>query len=268
MRLTEQQINHFNTFGFVTFRQFLSAEELKRINPEYNAAVDSLLPPGTEFDGKARIGRQFMDVDTPSLAALGDDPRFADVAAQLLGKEAICIGIAGNYYVGDTRWHSDSRSLDYSGVKFTIYLDPLGATSGALRVIPGSHQEPLWSQSKMTMDTEPVFGVQPNEMPAYAFDSQPGDALVFLHPLWHSSFGGGSKRRMIEVNYYADPDTPEAVEAWHMQMAFNHSSSTEHGRHMYTKYWRSIDDPRHQRGIRRMAEIGVLDTPGVAPFDS
>jgi hypothetical protein len=268
MRLTEQQINHFNTFGFVTFRQFLSADELKRINPEYNTALDSLLPPGTEFDGKERLGRAFVDVDTPLVAALGDDPRFADVAAQLLGKEAICIGIAGNYYVGDTRWHSDSRSLDYSGVKFTVYLDPLGATSGALRVIPGSHQEPLWSQSKMTMDTEPVFGVQPNEMPAYAFDSQPGDALVFLHPLWHSSFGGGSKRRMIEVNYYADPDTPEALEAFRFQMAQNHRSSTERGRQFYPNHWRSIDEPRHQWWIRRMAEIGVLDTPGVAPFDS
>ncbi len=268
MQLSEQQVNHFNTFGFLILRQQLTAEELERINPEFNAAIESLLPPGAEYDGKTRLGRLFMDADTPTLAALGDDPRFADVAEQLLGKAAICIGIAGNYYTGDTRWHSDSHSLDYSGVKFTIYLDPLGARSGSLRVIPGSHRNPLWGQSKLTHETDATFGVQANEMPAYAFESQPGDALVFLHPLWHSSFGGGTRRRMMEVNFYADPETPESVEAFRDQMANNHISSTERGDHMYPKYWRTMDDPRHQSWIRRMDELGALDTPGVPPIDN
>ena len=268
MQLTEQQVNHFNTFGFLILRQQLTAEELERINPEFNAAIESLLPPGAEYDGKTRLGRLFMDADTPTLAALGDDPRFADVAEQLLGKAAICIGIAGNYYTGDTRWHSDSHSLDYSGVKFTIYLDPLGARSGSLRVIPGSHRNPLWGQSKLTPETDATFGVQANEMPAYAFESQPGDALVFLHPLWHSSFGGGTRRRMMEVNFYADPETPESVEAFRDQMANNHISSTERGDHMYPKYWRTMDDPRHRSWIRRMDELGALDTPGVPPIGS
>ena len=268
MQLTEQQVNHFNTFGFLILRQQLAEEELERINPEFNAAIESLLPPGAEYDGKTRLGRLFMDADTPTLAALGDDPRFADVAEQLLGKAAICIGIAGNYYTGDTRWHSDSHSLDYSGVKFTIYLDPLGARSGSLRVIPGSHRNPLWGQSKLTHETDATFGVQANEMPAYAFESQPGDALVFLHPLWHSSFGGGTRRRMMEVNFYADPETPESVEAFRDQMANNHISSTERGDHMYPKYWRTMDDPRHQSWIRRMDQLGALDTPGVPPIGS
>lgn len=268
MQLSEQQKNYFDTFGFLILRQQLTAEELERINPEFNAAIESLLPPGAEYDGKTRLGRLFMDADTPTLAALGDDPRFADVAEQLLGKAAICIGIAGNYYTGDTRWHSDSHSLDYSGVKFTIYLDPLGARSGSLRVIPGSHRNPLWGQSKLTHETDATFGVQANEMPAYAFESQPGDALVFLHPLWHSSFGGGTRRRMMEVNYYADPETPESVEAFRDQMANNHISSTERGDHMYPNYWRTMDDARHQSWIRRMDELGALDTPGVPPIGS
>ena len=105
-------------------------------------------------------------------------------------------------------------------------------------------------------------------MPAYAFESQPGDVLVFLHRLWHSSFGGGARRRMTEVNYYADPETPANVEAFCHQMANNHSSSTERGGHMYPKYWRSVDDPRHQSWIRRMDQLGALDTPGVPPIGS
>ena len=268
MRLSEQQVNCFNTFGFLILRQHLTADDLVRINPEFDAAINSLLPRGGEYDGKTRLGRQFMDADTPLLAALGDDPRFADVAEKLLGRAPICIGIAGNYYTGDTRWHSDSHSLDYSGVKFTIYLDPLGASSGSLRVIPGSHRNPMWGQSRLTPDTEPTFGVQADELPAYAFESEPGDVLVFLHPLWHSSFGGSTRRRMMEVNYYADPETPENVEAFCQQMANNHRSSTERGVHMYPKYWRSVDDPRHLSWIRRMDQLGALETPGVPPIGS
>ena len=122
MQLSEQQILFFNTFGFLILRQHLSADTVERLSPEFNAAIDSLLPPGTQHDGKERIGRVLLDGDTPLLTALADDPRFANVAEQVLDTEAMCIGIAGNYYVGDTRWHSDSRSLDYAGVKFTIYL--------------------------------------------------------------------------------------------------------------------------------------------------
>jgi hypothetical protein len=268
MKLSEQQVNYFNTFGFLILRQHLTADDLERINPEFNAAIESLLPPGTEYDGKTRLGRLFMDADTPLLAALGDAPRFADVAEQLLGTAAICIGIAGNYYTGDTRWHSDSHSLDYSGVKFTIYLDPLGANSGSLRVIPGSHRNPMWGQSNLAQDTDLIFGVQADEMPSYAFESQPGDVLAFLHPLWHSSFGGDARRRMMEVNYYADPVTPANVETFCHQMANNHKSSTERGIHMYPKYWRSVDDPRHQSWIRRMDQLGALDTPGAPPIGS
>jgi hypothetical protein len=266
MKLTEQQVNYFNTFGFLILRQHLPSDDLERIYPEFNAAIESLLPPGTQYDGKTRLGRLFMDADTPFLASLGDEPRFVDVAEQLLGTAAICIGIAGNYYTGDTRWHSDSHSLDYSGLKFTIYLDSLGATSGSLRVIPGSHRNPMWGQSNLAQDTDLTFGVQADEMPAYAFESQPGDVLVFLHRLWHSSFGGGGRRRMMEVNYYADPETPANVEAFCHQMANNHISSTERGGHMYPKYWRSVDDPRHQSWIRRMNQLGALDTPGVPPI--
>lgn len=264
MQLSEQQILFFNTFGFLVFRQHLSAEELERLNPEFNAAIDALVPPS----GKSteRVGRLFLDADTPLLSALGDDPRFADIAEQVLEQAAICIGIAGNYYVGDTRWHSDSRSLDYAGVKFAIYLEPLDATNGALRLIPGSHQNPMWGKSNMHRDTERVFGIAPQDMPDYAFESRPGDVLAFKLPIWHASFGGGVRRRMIEVVYYADPDTPEAVETFCAQMANNHQSSTKQGRQFYTKYWRSVDHPRHRSWIQRMDELGVLDTPGVPPL--
>ena len=37
--LTQEQINHFQTFGFLTFRQLFSQDELKAINAEFEAAM-------------------------------------------------------------------------------------------------------------------------------------------------------------------------------------------------------------------------------------
>ena len=44
-----------------------------------------------------------LDANTPFLASLADDPRFADVTEQLLGREVLAIGVDGIYYAGDTR---------------------------------------------------------------------------------------------------------------------------------------------------------------------
>ena len=55
----------------------------------------------------------------------------------------------GNYYVDETRWHSDGsswseheqRNIDrdepFFFFKLALYLDPLDGESGAVRVIPG-----------------------------------------------------------------------------------------------------------------------------------
>ena len=148
-----------------------------------------------------------MDADTPPNGSAGGRPALCRCGRTAAGDGGdLQSAIAGNYYTGDTRWHSDSHSLDYSGVKFTIYLDSLSASSGSLRVIPGSHRQPLWGESKMTHETDAAFGVQADEMPAFAFKSEPGDVLVFLHPLWHSSFGGSTRRRMMEVKLLRRPE--------------------------------------------------------------
>jgi len=124
-----------------------------------------------------------MEESSPFIAALADDPRFADVSEQLLG-----IAVDGNYMVGDTGWHPDALSLDYSGVKFCIYPDPLNAQNGALRVIPGSHREPL--HSAIENDPQAAYDLRPEQMPAHVFASEPGDVLVFNIGLWHAAFGG------------------------------------------------------------------------------
>ena len=210
MKLTEQQLSHFDTFGFVVFRQLLIPSEIEQFSKEFDAGLDSWLPEGAKHDGSARHYATLMDSITPFAASLLDDPRFADAAERFMGADSIGIAADGNYYVGDTQWHPDGHRLredgtpvDYSGVKFTIYLEPQDATNGALRVIPGSHKDPYYSAlySRLMEDASSgrarvnpvdVFAASGADLPAFAFDSQPGDVLAFRTSLWHAAFGGGN----------------------------------------------------------------------------
>lgn len=262
MKITDEQRAFFDTFGFVIFRKIFPAREMARISSAFDRAMQGLRISGRiERDVRAHPSRLFMDADMPLLASLADDQRFAGVAEQLLGRPVICIQVAGHYYMADTPWHSDDSDLGHTGVKFSIYLDRLDAKSGALRLLPGSHRNPMWQRAQLTHDTKRVFGVRPQDVPFYPFESSPGDVLAFQHPLWHASFHGAPHRRMLEVNFYGDPVTKTELRAFRMQMQRNHGPSGALGRQMYPPYWRSVRNARHRRWIRRLKELGVLDTP-------
>lgn len=52
-------------------------------------------------------------------------------------------GSDGNFYVGDTNWHSDQykgRNVKGKSFKMVFYLDPVTRNTGCLRVVPGSHR--------------------------------------------------------------------------------------------------------------------------------
>ena len=261
MQVTEQQLAHFRTFGFAVFRQYLTPQEITRYRDEFDRGLDSWIDGGIH-DGKTRHYASLMEETTPFIGGLGRDPRFADVAEQLLERDVICIAVDGNYQVGDTQWHPDTASLEYRGVKFCIYPDPLTASTGALRVLPGSHLEPYHSAIR---GAAKEFGITPDQYPAYAFESNPGDVLALNVGTWHGAFGGDNRRRQGVIVYYEDPQTATATDWVKETMQGNHRIYTGMGREMYTDYWRSLDDPRQQRWIGRLAELGCLETP--APSD-
>ena len=49
--------------------------------------------------------------------------------------------------------------------------------------------------------TQEVWGVHGNEVPAIPVESTPGDMLLFNHKTNHSSWGGGTRRRMFTYNF-------------------------------------------------------------------
>ena len=96
---------------------------------------------GTPHDGKRRSCLvPFID-QSDRLSALLDDPRIHDIAASILGDDFDYSGSDGNYYAGDTGWHSDGWYVNRPpSIKIALYLDPVTGDTGALRVIPGSHR--------------------------------------------------------------------------------------------------------------------------------
>ena len=136
--LTRQSADAFQTFGFVVLRRFFEPSPLA-------AEIDRVMADGLGADVSRSGDIRFqyvpmMTAETPVSLSLLD--RAETVAAALLGGPVLPTRAKGVRYFGDTPWHTDSDS-PLTSVGFLAYLEPVGAESGALRVLPGSHHPQL-----------------------------------------------------------------------------------------------------------------------------
>jgi hypothetical protein len=205
MRLSEQRIAFFRTFGFLSFPALFAAE-IGSITDAFEAiwSEHGGGHGGRPHDGKARSSIvPFID-QNERLCALLDDPRVVGIASSLLGDDFNYMSSDGNYYVGDTRWHSDGwRTNGVINIKMAFYLDPVGRDSGCLRVIPGSHrtEDPYARELHQTIGrSQEAWDISGRDVPALALETQPGDLVLFDHNTKHASFGGGARRRMFTIN--------------------------------------------------------------------
>ncbi|MCX6045224.1 MAG: phytanoyl-CoA dioxygenase family protein [Chloroflexi bacterium] len=222
LQLTPQQLTFMDTFGYLVFPGLLRDKIATIIDEFENVfAMHGGGHDGKPHDGTARSCLvPFIDQNS-YLAALLDDPRVDGIFTSLLGENYNYLGSDGNFYVGNTGWHSDT---DWSGkmrgkpprlfYKMALYLDPVDGNTGALRVIPGSHRygdrfaEDL--QQRLRNSAE-LMGISGAEVPAIALTSNPGDVVVFNQNTKHSSWGGNTRRRMFTINctaHYAEEDVP------------------------------------------------------------
>ncbi|MAE62638.1 MAG: hypothetical protein CMJ18_00065 [Phycisphaeraceae bacterium] len=202
--LSPEQIAFYETFGYLAFPG-LVADRIDEIVDAFEAVWRER---GGGHDGRPHDGKQrscivpFID-QSATLSALLDDSRIAGIASSLLGDDFNYMGSDGNYYVGDTGWHSDGWHPEMHHVKIAFYLDPLTTDTGALRVIPGSHRIGEGYAEGLKTDlamTENRWGVHGSEVPAMALETQPGDVVCFNHNAKHAAFGGGQRRRMFTIN--------------------------------------------------------------------
>lgn len=204
--LTEHQLARMDLFGFLVFPGLL-VDRIERITEEFEAVFAR---KGVVHDGLRRSAIvPFID-ESEYLSGLLDDPRIDGILSSLLGADYCYSGSDGNYYTGDTGWHSDT---DFSStgrgtpprpyVKLAMYLDEVDRDTGALRVVPGSHR----FGEGFAMDLDRVLknpmehlGLTGDQVPAVTLRSTPGDVVVFNQNTKHSSWGGSSRRRMFTIN--------------------------------------------------------------------
>jgi len=219
--LGAKQLYEFKTFGFMIMRKALSDEEIKTIKMEFDArATDA---SGYDpFDGTKGHNLNMLGNRSPFHTSLLEDPRFAGTATQIFG-EVLGQSAHGNRYVKNTSWHCDAGSYEGHGVKFAMYLQPVGANTGALRVIPGSHKRPwfdeldeqpplryAWARQDFTRaEADDVI----ESIPGFVCETKPGDVVAFDLRIYHASLGGSSDRQMCTLVYKNYPKTPQEVAA-------------------------------------------------------
>jgi hypothetical protein len=179
------------TFGFVVLRQFFDPAPLV-------AELDRVMAEGILRDGPGRGDIRFqhvpmMTAETPVSLSLLD--RAETVAAAAFGGPVLPTRAKGTRYYGETPWHTDS-DLPLRSVGFLAYLEPVGADSGALRVIPGSHH-PQFREAIRGMS---ATCLRDQSLPGHVVAIEPGDMIVLDERVLHASFGGGI-RRQWRVDY-------------------------------------------------------------------
>jgi len=208
MELSQQQRDCFETFGYLVLPGLLD-DEVGWIIEEFEAVFTQR---GVVHDGTKRsVVVPFID-QREKLSTLLDNSKIDGLIRGLLGDDFNYLGGDGNYYTGDTQWHSDGWHDVGKYLKVALYLDPVTATTGALRVIPGTHKPDIkdWAARK-ARSSQDLWGIAQNEVPSVPLVSNPGDVVAFNHNLMHASFGGNARRRMFTLNASAHAETEAEI---------------------------------------------------------
>ena len=217
--LTAAQKSHFEAFGFLFLRQAFSADEIGEITREADAIWERERK-GRPFGEEEQHLVRFVE-QSPPLTRYVDDDRIVGGVRDLLGPDFLWAGSEGNVTMqGSHGWHADrptesEEELAFTRLKINIYLDPVTMETGALRVLPGSHQlsfhrslNALNETHQEMGDNDPLatpYGVPGPEVPFSPFESQPGDAVYFNQSLFHAVFNGFPGRRYIALKFAAQP---------------------------------------------------------------
>jgi hypothetical protein len=230
-QLTDQQVRYFETFGFLRIPG-LFADEIGEITAgfddvfgtkallEYLGLVEEPTPWfETAFDlhfGRRRITVPSITDYSERLRFLEDDPRVLSIVRRLVGPDFERCPADGNLFFCDTSWHHDQfgAPMKQFHLKLSFYLEPLAASSGAIRVLPGTNFAfaPFARNVRNDLASpdacREAYGIEPDEVPSYAIESVPGDMVLWNYRTVHASFGGGPGRRLLSLNYRA-PLPPE-----------------------------------------------------------
>ncbi len=261
--LSPQQLAFFDTFGFLALPQALS-QDIAWIQEEFEAAWKER--PDIVHDGSQRTTFPYSFItQRPRLSTLVEHPVVCGLLDDLLGVGWTNYGGDGNFYSGDTGWHSDCGGEQWPAktitrhIKVAFYLDRLTRETGALRVIPGSHH---FGDSYSALVEQRVpsgeLKIDGRDVPCHVCEIVPGDLVVFDHRLKHAAYGGGNRRRMFTINNFAPCPTEEHREAARVIMRWyrDHEKVNWNSRDHWQD-WIETLTPLGQRNHALIKELGA-----------
>lgn len=238
--LSEGQRQFFDDFGYVVLKGRL-ADEVEWIADAFEAVFAGL--------PEARSHVPFID-RSEKLSTLLDHPSTIGIASAVLGPEWNYVSSDGNLYGGETPWHRDGCWRHLRFAKIAMYLDPVTAESGALRVVPGSHRTKAPLEEIWLRDPDPArLGIEARDMPAVALESEPGDVVAFDHGILHASFGGGPRRRMFTINTCRRAVTEDELSDLRAYIALHVNMNTDT---MIGPFVRDGGPPERQRRLEQV----------------
>jgi hypothetical protein len=238
-QLSPQQLAHFEAFGFLHLRSRWSRDEVALLQSEAERLLtaDRRAHSGVVGPGESQALNDVVE-QSPVLMDmfLNDSSRVLQPLHQLLqraGRRLLWTGSELNAgTVGEDVWRTPSRGelpagysehgwhsdrpgvseTSFPRIKAFIYLVPTAASTGALRVIAGSHAaefhrallpldkahgistaDPQWAAA--------TFGVDGDGMPGVAISSSPGDLILMHHSCYHGVYGHQARRAFFAMKF-------------------------------------------------------------------
>lgn len=239
--LTAEQRAFFQQHGFLHFRPFASPEQVRAYlqatedvqRTWLETGVDKVngvpIKYGHDVDGSRIVQRfAFTSQHSPVLHKLLQDVRFRALFPLLEAEggrvgENEKDGLVVNHYVNvegsefsQMGWHTDSLRDVFYGKRIGpmlnvgLHLDGTKATNGGLRVLPGTHRQPLGQMLFRKKYYKDVYD-DPNEV---AIETEAGDLTVHDGRMWHRVaqsplIGEASRRRVMYVPIIAGKYAPK-----------------------------------------------------------
>jgi phytanoyl-CoA hydroxylase len=183
--LSKNQIEDYQTNGFLIIENFLSAEELENWRMAVTTAVKERAGqkmPGKEIkigedDGINEDAEYFGKVfdqllnlwqTNEKVKKLMVDERIGKMAAQLAGVDGIRIwhdqALIKRPWANPTAWHLDNpfwSFYDKNSISIWVALDDATLENGCLYFIPGSHKKTTFKNSSIGRNMDGIFDVYP-----------------------------------------------------------------------------------------------------------
>ena len=230
-RLTQEQKDFFEKYGFLHFKNFIDKETVELVLKESEKIQDQWIREdikavngvpikyGIDIDGKRIVQRfAFANHFSAVLKDLLGDPKLK-AFFELIGTEDCRIGenekdgLVFNHYVNTKEsnysqlgWHTDALRDIFYGNKIMpmlnvgIHLDNSSTDNGGLRLLPGTHNKGIGT----LLFRKLYFVSNKADKNEIGLNVEPGDLTVHDGRLWHRvaqspHIGERSRRRVMYV---------------------------------------------------------------------